>query len=288
MTTRRALPPHAPDAHGRASSATCAQVSAPRHRHRESSGNVSAELRTRVCGWGGMFLARLRWPCFSCGLTQSLAELARRLPDAGGFDGYVRRLSGRRRPIYGDVGAIALAVGAGLPCRSARRMSLGLARCPAAGRFKLVSLSLSWDCNCAARRAVGPDVRGRRRGALILIGLLRVHGPGVISRRGLFGAAPDGTLTLLPHGLGGAARCIPFALFLILGVEQAGHAAAEMRGMAQQHAQGACDRDRRRVRDRMCVLLMRDRPGRAPIGRRSRRSAVLSGHGTSGRTGWCS
>jgi len=49
----------------------------------------------------------------------------------------------------------------------------------------------------------------------------------------LFSAAPDGARTLLPHGLSGAARCIPFALFLFLGVEQAAHAAAEMRDMAR-------------------------------------------------------
>jgi ethanolamine permease len=49
----------------------------------------------------------------------------------------------------------------------------------------------------------------------------------------LFSAGPGGVRTLLPHGLIGAAQCIPFALFLFLGVEQSAHAASEMRNMAK-------------------------------------------------------
>jgi ethanolamine permease len=47
----------------------------------------------------------------------------------------------------------------------------------------------------------------------------------------LFSSSAEGA-SLLPHGLRGAVACIPFALFLFLGVEQAAHAATEMHDMA--------------------------------------------------------
>ena len=56
------------------------------------SGNVSGwNYGLGVGGWGGMFLAALAMAVLFLCLTQCLAELAAALPDAGGFDGYVRR-----------------------------------------------------------------------------------------------------------------------------------------------------------------------------------------------------
>src|SRR6202041_369544 len=68
-----------------------------------------------VGGWGGMFLAALAMALVFWCLTQSLAELSAALPDAGGFDGYVRRALGPTAGyLTGMSVAIALTVGAGL------------------------------------------------------------------------------------------------------------------------------------------------------------------------------
>ena len=80
------------------------------------SGNVAGwNYGLGVGGWGGMFLAALAMALLFWCLTQSLAELAAALPDAGGFDGYVRRALGPTAAyLTGMSVAIALAVGAGL------------------------------------------------------------------------------------------------------------------------------------------------------------------------------
>src|ERR1700760_4380016 len=80
------------------------------------SGNVSGwNYGLAVGGWGGMLVAALAMAVLFWCLTQSLAELAAALPDAGGFDGYVRRSLGPTAAyLTGMSVAIALAVGAGL------------------------------------------------------------------------------------------------------------------------------------------------------------------------------
>jgi ethanolamine permease len=83
-----------------------------------------------------------------------------------------------------------------------------------------------------ASEAVGLTVAVGVAALVILVAFCLFMAPEFQSAR-LFSAVPDGTTSLLPHGLGGAARCIPFALFLFLGVEQSAHAAAEMRDMAR-------------------------------------------------------
>src|SRR5260370_21069885 len=100
------------------------------------SGNVSGwNYGLGVGGWGGMFLAALAMAVLFLCLTQSLAELAAALPDAGGFDGYVRRALGPTAAyLTGMSVAIALAVGAGLAMSfgaaylSASRGAVGWAR----------------------------------------------------------------------------------------------------------------------------------------------------------------
>ena len=83
-----------------------------------------------------------------------------------------------------------------------------------------------------ASEAVGLTVAVGVTALVILVAFCVFMAPEFQSAR-LFSAAPDGTRSLLPHGFAGAARCIPFALFLFLGVEQSAHAAAEMRDMAR-------------------------------------------------------
>ena len=198
------------------------------------SGNVSGwNYGLGVGGWGGMLLAALAMAVLFLCLTQTLAELAAALPDAGGFDGYVRRALGPTAAyLTGMSVAIALAVGAGLAMSFGEAYVsawLGVGGWPVKLVFLLVVMGLQLR---GAGEAVGLTVAVGVVALVILVAFCLFMAPEYQSAR-LFSAGPDGARTLLPHGLGGAARCIPFALFLFLGVEQAGHAAAEMRDMAR-------------------------------------------------------
>ena len=155
------------------------------------------------------------------------------LPDAGGFDGYVRRALGPTAAyLTGMSVAIALAVGAGLAS------SFGEAYVSAWLGFG------GWPVKIALLVLVmGPQLRGASEavsltvavGVAALVILVafclfmapEFDSPGCSARR------PMARRSLFPHGIAGAAGCIPFALFLFLGVEQAAHAAAEMRDMAR-------------------------------------------------------
>jgi ethanolamine permease len=198
------------------------------------SGNVSGwNYGLGVGGWGGMLLAAIAMAVLFLCLTQSLAELAAALPAAGGFDGYVRRALGPTAAYLAGMSvAIALAVGAGLAASFSEAYVsawLGFGGWP----VKLVFLAGVMGLQLrGASEAVGLTVAVGIIALVILVAFCLYMAPEFQAAR-LFSAAPDGTKTLLPHGFGGAARCIPFALFLFLGVEQAAHAAAEMRDMAR-------------------------------------------------------
>jgi len=198
------------------------------------SGNVSGwNYGLGVGGWGGMFLAALAMAVLFLCLTQSLAELAAALPDAGGFDGYVRRALGPTAAyLTGMSVAIALAVGAGLAVSFSEAYVsawLGLGGWPVKIAFLIFVMGLQLR---GASEAVGLTVAVGVAALVILVAFCLFMAPEFQSAR-LFSAAPAGARTLLPHGFAGAARCIPFALFLFLGVEQSAHAAAEMRDMAR-------------------------------------------------------
>jgi ethanolamine permease len=198
------------------------------------SGNVSGwNYGLGVGGWGGMLLAALAMAVLFLCLTQSLAELAAALPEAGGFDGYVRRALGPTAAyLTGMSVAIALAVGAGLAISFSEAYVsawLGFGGWPIKIAFLVFVMGLQLR---GASEAVGLTVAVGIAALVILLAFCLFMAPAFQSAR-LFSAVPGGGVSLLPHGLGGAARCIPFALFLFLGVEQAGHAAAEMRDMAR-------------------------------------------------------
>ncbi len=198
------------------------------------SGNVSGwNYGLAVGGWGGMLIAALAMAVLFLCLTQSLAELAAALPEAGGFDGYVRRTLGPT-PAYlaGMSVAIALAVGAGLAISFSEAYVsawLGLGGWPIKIAFLVIVMGLQLR---GASEAVGLTVAVGVAALVILVAFCCFMAP-EFQTSNLFSAAPDGARSLLPHGYAGAARCIPFALFLFLGVEQSAHAAAEMRDMAR-------------------------------------------------------
>jgi len=196
------------------------------------SGNVAGwNYGLGVGGWGGMLLAALAMALLFWCLTQSLAELAAAVPEAGGFDGYVRRALGPTAAyLTGMSVAIALAVGAGLAISFGEAYVsawLGVGGWPV--KLALLVLVMGPQLR-GASEAVGLTVAVGLAALLILVAFCLYMAPEYQSAR-LFSVAPDGARSLLPHGLAGAAGCIPFALFLFLGVEQAAHAAAEMRDM---------------------------------------------------------
>ncbi len=196
------------------------------------SGNVSGwNYGLAVGGWGGMLLASIAMAVLFFCLTQSLAELAAAMPDAGGFDGYVHRALGPTAAYLAGMSvAIALAVGAGLAMSFSEAYVsawLGFGGWPVKLAFLAVVMGLQLR---GASEAVGLTVAVGVIALVILVAFCGFMAPQFQSAN-LWSAAPDGGRSLFPHGLAGAARCIPFALFLFLGVEQAAHAAAEMRDM---------------------------------------------------------
>jgi ethanolamine permease len=198
------------------------------------SGNVSGwNYGLGVGGWGGMLLAALAMAVLFLCLTQSLAELAAALPDAGGFDGYVRRALGPAAAYLAGMSvAIALAVGAGLAVSFSEAYVsawLGFGGWPVKLAFLIVVMGLQLR---GASEAVGLTVAVGVAALVILVAFCLFMAPEFESAH-LYSAAPGGARSLLPHGFAGAARCVPFALFLFLGVEQAAHAAAEMRDMSR-------------------------------------------------------
>lgn len=182
-------------------------------------------------GWGGMLLAALAMIVMFWCLTQCLAELAAAMPEGGGFDHYARRALGPGAGfVAGMAVAIALAVGAGL----AMSFSVGYTQ----SMFGLGGWPIKLGLLAVV---VGLQLRGAHEagGITLLIGVVTVLvlallllflAPHFDAAR-LRTAAGVPAPTLLPGGLAGAAACVPFALFLFLGVEQAAHAATEMRDM---------------------------------------------------------
>jgi ethanolamine permease len=196
------------------------------------SGNVAGwNYGLGVGGWGGMLIAALAMALLFWCLTQTLAELAAALPAAGGFDGYVGRSLGTAAAyVTGTSVAIGLAIGAGLAISFGEAYVsawLGYGGWP----IKIAILVIVMGPQLrGASEAVGLTVGVGLAALVILVAFCGYMAPVFDSAR-LLSASPDGALSLLPHGLAGAAGCIPFALFLFLGVEQAAHAAAEMRDM---------------------------------------------------------
>jgi ethanolamine permease len=197
------------------------------------SGNTAGwNYGLAVGGWGGMLVAALAMVVLFLGLTQTLAELAASLPDAGGFDAYVHRAIGPASAyLTGMSVAIALAVGAGLAMSFSEAYVsawLGVGGWPVKIAFLVLVLGLQLR---GAQEAVSLTVMIGVAALVILVAFCTFMAP-EFQPALLYSKGADGAMTLFPHGLLGAAQCIPFALFLFLGVEQAAHAAAEMRDMA--------------------------------------------------------
>ncbi len=192
------------------------------------SGNFSGwNYGLGVGGWGGMLVAAIAMALLFFILTQCLAELAVALPQGGGFDYYAEYSLGRAAGYLAGMSvAVALAVGAGLATSFAEAYTaamLGIQGWPV--KISLFVVVMALQLRGAAEAVGATMVIG-----VVALGILVVFciflGPHFQAANLLSHAAAGPTA--FPHGIGGIARCIPFALFLFLGVEQASHAAAEV------------------------------------------------------------
>ncbi len=192
------------------------------------SGNFSGwNYGLGVGGWGGMLVAAVGMALLFFILTQCLAELAAAFPQGGGFDYYAEHALGPAAGyIAGMSVAVALAVGAGLATSFAEAYTsamLGIGGWPVKiGLFVLVmALQLR-----GAAEAVGATMAVGLVALTILMVFCIFLAPH-FQIANLLSPSAAGP-TAFPQGVSGIARCIPFALFLFLGVEQAAHAASEV------------------------------------------------------------
>jgi ethanolamine permease len=185
-----------------------------------------------IGGWGGMMVAALAMALLFWCLTQCLAELAAAMPEGGGFDFYTRRALGPGAGYLAGMSVgVALAVGAGLAMSFGEAYTtsmLGIGGWPV--KLLLLAVVLVLQLR-GAREAAGLTMLVGVVTVLVLA-LFCVQGARHFDAANLGAGAAAAGHGLMPHGLAGAAGCIPFALFLFLGVEQAAHAATEMRDMA--------------------------------------------------------
>ncbi|MGH8137449.1 MAG: amino acid permease [Steroidobacteraceae bacterium] len=198
------------------------------------SGNFSGwNYGLGVGGWGGMLVAALGMALLFFILTQCLAELAGTLPQGGGFDFYARYALGPAAGYLAGMSvAVALAVGTGLAASFAEAYTsamLGIGGWPVKIGLFVAVIALQMR---GAAEAVGLTMGIGITALVILVVFCLFLAPHFDSAN-LLSAAAAGGYTAFPHGALGAAQCIPFALFLFLGVEQAAHAASEMKDVAK-------------------------------------------------------
>lgn len=190
------------------------------------SGNFSGwNYGLAVSGWSSMLIDAVAMAVMFFALAQCLAELAAAFPEGAGFDHYVREGLGPAAGwICGFSLAVALAIGTGLAA------SFSAAYCES-----LTGLG-GWPVKLAMFAVIiGLQLRGAREvaGLTVLTGAIVVA---VLIAFFLFAALHFSSANLIRAQAASAhatpasiLACVPFALFLFLGVEQAAQAAAETR-----------------------------------------------------------
>ena len=188
------------------------------------SGNFSGwNYGLAVGGWSSMLIAALAMAVLFFVLAQCLAELAASFPEGAGFDHYVRAGFG---PATGYVCGLSLAV--------ALAIGTGLAASFSAAYFQALTGAGGWPIKVVMFAVIiGLQLRGAREvagltvltGAVVVAVLLVFFSFAAthFSVVNLTGAGEPSTRATAASVL----ACVPFALFLFLGVEQAAQAAAE-------------------------------------------------------------
>jgi len=193
------------------------------------SGNFSGwNAGLGIGGWGGMLLAALVMACFYLCLTQCVAELAAACPgQADGMDSFAAIGLGNGGRFFAGISiamAVSLCVGVGASfiqayCLSVFGIGGPLFKIALVVAFVLFQLR-------GAREAVFLTTVGGFFSVAVLVFFCVAMAPG-FSVAALY-SHHDGAATLLPNGIRGALECIPYALFMFLGVEQAANAAGDM------------------------------------------------------------
>jgi ethanolamine permease len=188
------------------------------------SGNFSGwNYGLAVSGWSSMLIDAVAMAVMFFALAQCLAELAAAFPEGAGFDHYVREGFG---PAAGWICGLSLAF--------ALAMGTGLASTFSSAYFQALTGLGGWPVKLAMFAVIiGLQLRGAREvaGLTMLTGAVVVA---VLIAFFLFAAFHFSSGNLLRAETVSARAtpasilaCVPFALFLFLGVEQAAQAAAE-------------------------------------------------------------
>jgi ethanolamine permease len=188
------------------------------------SGNFSGwNYGLAVSGWSSMLIDAVAMAVMFFALAQCLAELAAAFPEGAGFDHYVRAGFG---PAAGWICGLSLAV--------ALAIGTGLAASFSSAYFAALTGLGGWPIKLAMfAMIIGLQLRGAREvaGLTVLTGAIVVA---VLVSFFLFAAfhfSPGNLMraeAVSAHATAASIlACVPFALFLFLGVEQAAQAAAE-------------------------------------------------------------
>ena len=175
-------------------------------------------------GWGGLVVAALLTGLFYLGFTQCVAELAAAMPSAGGFETYCQRAFGVVSGYLVGMSvllALAIAIGVVANFTAAYGKSLvGIGAWPIKAGLFCVVLALQLR---GAREAVGVTMWvGVVAIAVLLLFCISMAPFAQASHL----VSPDGG-RWFTHGAAGIFASLPYALWLLLGVEQAALAAEE-------------------------------------------------------------
>lgn len=178
-------------------------------------------------GWSGMLAAAVLMACFYLCLSQCVAELGAAHPQAQGMDSYAGYGLGRAGSYFAGMScaaAVGITAGAGVSFIEAYCLPvLGLG----GWTFKLALIVLLIAVQLrGAREAMSLTTVGGFFSVLVLLAFCAAMAAR-FSVAGLYSKTGAGP-ALLPHGAYGVFECIPYALFMFFGVEQAANAAGEM------------------------------------------------------------
>lgn len=188
------------------------------------SGNFSGwNYGLAAGGWSSMLIAAVAMAVLFFILAQCLAELAAAFPEGAGFDHYVREGFG---PAAGYICGLSLAV--------ALAIGTGLAASFSAAYFAALTGAGGWPVKLVMfAMIIGLQLRGAREaagltvltGVIVVTVLVAFYGFAAIH----FSAAnlAEAHSASVHATAASVLACVPFALFLFLGVEQAAQAAAE-------------------------------------------------------------
>lgn len=181
-----------------------------------------------IGGWGGMLLAALVMACMYFCLTQCIAELAAACPgEAEGMDSLAAIGLGSSGRFFAGI-SIAAAVGVAVGISASFIEAYCLSVLGVGGLLFKTLLIVAF---------LAIQLRGAREaafltmaGGFLSLSVLIIFCAAMSSSFSFISlySQQHGEPTLFPNGVAGVMQCIPYALFMFLGVEQAANAAGDM------------------------------------------------------------